>query len=200
MEQVVLLAPQRYPRASDGLPIRPPCECQYFRQKSAKFRAENPPVMGTEFTNVMEKISYKLAANEVVSGSSEPISRCFKTDTEDWADFWLDLPVSQLPKSPPTLYAVVDRWTHRPTTQSSQGLPYPVEPTIEVMGEVTLETAGEWQYKTSSENLPCTCRVPAGDRPKRRMLTRLLSPNGTGRGYIPDGHRRNWDRSCKRTE
>ncbi|KAI8514630.1 hypothetical protein Bbelb_072210 [Branchiostoma belcheri] len=24
---------------------------------------------------------------------------------------------------------------------------------------------------------------------------RLLSPTGTGRGYIPDGHRRNWDRS-----
>ncbi|KAI8485869.1 hypothetical protein Bbelb_364210 [Branchiostoma belcheri] len=27
------------------------------------------------------------------------------------------------------------------------------------------------------------------------MLARLLSPTGAGRGYIPDGHRRNWDRS-----
>ncbi|KAI8480234.1 Glutamate receptor ionotropic, delta-1 [Branchiostoma belcheri] len=43
------------------------------------------------------------------------------------------------------------------------------------------------QYKTSSENLPGTCRVPAGDRPKRPMPARLLSPTGTGRGYIPTG-------------
>ncbi|KAI8483131.1 hypothetical protein Bbelb_391500 [Branchiostoma belcheri] len=54
------------------------------------------------------------------------------------------------------------------------------------------------QYKTSSENLPGTCRVPAGDRPKRPMRSRLLSPTGTGRGYIPDGHRRNWGRSISR--
>ncbi|KAI8505567.1 hypothetical protein Bbelb_167560 [Branchiostoma belcheri] len=31
------------------------------------------------------------------------------------------------------------------------------------------------------------------------MAARLLSPTGAGRGYIPDGHRRNWDRSFSRT-
>ncbi|KAI8506856.1 hypothetical protein Bbelb_152950 [Branchiostoma belcheri] len=51
------------------------------------------------------------------------------------------------------------------------------------------------QYKTSSENLLGTCRVPAGYRPKRPMLARLLNPAGASRGYIPDGHRRNWDLS-----
>ncbi|KAI8488063.1 hypothetical protein Bbelb_341810 [Branchiostoma belcheri] len=30
------------------------------------------------------------------------------------------------------------------------------------------------------------------------MRSRLLSPTGTGRGYIPDGHRRNGDRSIRR--
>ncbi|KAI8495510.1 hypothetical protein Bbelb_269650 [Branchiostoma belcheri] len=46
------------------------------------------------------------------------------------------------------------------------------------------------QYKTSSENLLGTCRVPAGYRPKRPMPARLLNPAGASRGYIPDGHRR----------
>ncbi|KAI8510452.1 hypothetical protein Bbelb_113680 [Branchiostoma belcheri] len=45
------------------------------------------------------------------------------------------------------------------------------------------------QYKTSSENLLGTCRVPAGYRPKRTMPARLLNPAGASRGYIPDGHR-----------
>ncbi|KAI8507050.1 hypothetical protein Bbelb_154890 [Branchiostoma belcheri] len=45
------------------------------------------------------------------------------------------------------------------------------------------------QYKTSSENLLGTCRVPAGYRPKRPMPARLLNPAGASRGYIPDGHR-----------
>ncbi|KAI8486308.1 hypothetical protein Bbelb_360240 [Branchiostoma belcheri] len=51
------------------------------------------------------------------------------------------------------------------------------------------------QCKTSSENLLGTCRVPAGYRPKRPMPARLLNPAGASRGYIPDGHRRNWDLS-----
>ncbi|KAI8484795.1 hypothetical protein Bbelb_373920 [Branchiostoma belcheri] len=51
------------------------------------------------------------------------------------------------------------------------------------------------KVSTSSEKLPGTCRVPAGDRPKRPMPARLLSPTGAGRGYITDGQRRNWDRS-----
>ncbi|KAI8487530.1 E3 ubiquitin-protein ligase rbbp6 [Branchiostoma belcheri] len=54
------------------------------------------------------------------------------------------------------------------------------------------------QYKTSSENLLGTCRVPAGYRPKRPMSARLLNPAGASRGYIPDGHRRNWDLSLRR--
>ncbi|KAI8495283.1 hypothetical protein Bbelb_272690 [Branchiostoma belcheri] len=45
------------------------------------------------------------------------------------------------------------------------------------------------QFKTSSENLPGACRMPTGDRPKRPMPARLLSPTWTGRGYISDGHR-----------
>ncbi|KAI8500173.1 hypothetical protein Bbelb_217390 [Branchiostoma belcheri] len=45
------------------------------------------------------------------------------------------------------------------------------------------------QYKTSSENLLGTCRVPAGYRPKRPVPARLLNPAGASRGYIPDGHR-----------
>ncbi|KAI8514475.1 hypothetical protein Bbelb_070660 [Branchiostoma belcheri] len=45
------------------------------------------------------------------------------------------------------------------------------------------------QYKTSSENLPGTYRVPAGDRPKRTMSARLLIPVRASRGYIPEGHR-----------
>ncbi|KAI8513471.1 acetylcholine-gated cation-selective channel [Branchiostoma belcheri] len=44
------------------------------------------------------------------------------------------------------------------------------------------------QYKTSSEKLPGTCRVPAGDRPKRPIPARLLNPTGatspTGTGAI----------------
>ncbi|KAI8490796.1 hypothetical protein Bbelb_315890 [Branchiostoma belcheri] len=51
------------------------------------------------------------------------------------------------------------------------------------------------QYKTSSENLLGTCRVPAGYRPKRTMPARLLNLAGASRGYIPDGHRHNWDLS-----
>ncbi|KAI8498127.1 hypothetical protein Bbelb_240710 [Branchiostoma belcheri] len=54
------------------------------------------------------------------------------------------------------------------------------------------------QYKTSSENLLGTCRVPAGYRPKRPMPARLLNPTGASRGYIPNGHRRNWDLSLTR--
>ncbi|KAI8483225.1 hypothetical protein Bbelb_391070 [Branchiostoma belcheri] len=52
--------------------------------------------------------------------------------------------------------------------------------------------------------LPCLsiCRVPAGGRPMREppgllqpVTGRDQSPAGAGLGYIPDGHRRNFDRS-----
>ncbi|KAI8484852.1 hypothetical protein Bbelb_374490 [Branchiostoma belcheri] len=43
------------------------------------------------------------------------------------------------------------------------------------------------QYKTSSENLPATCRVPAGYRPKRPMPARLLNPAGASRATSPTG-------------
>ncbi|KAI8493839.1 hypothetical protein Bbelb_281860 [Branchiostoma belcheri] len=45
------------------------------------------------------------------------------------------------------------------------------------------------------ENNALPCRTPQGSLQDIPMPARLLNPAGASRGYIPDGHRRNWDLS-----